>query len=521
MQEFVPGQRWVSSAELDMGLGMVVSVEHRTVTLVFPASGETRTYARQTAPLARVSFVPGDTVLGGDDVALVVESVIERHSLLTYRGRDEQGRHIEIDERALNPYIQLNRPGERLLSYQIDRNDLFELRYRSWSHRHRLAQSDLYGLTGCRTSLIPHQLYIAHTVAARFAPRVLLADEVGLGKTIEAGLIIHQQLLSERARRVLIVVPESLVHQWLVEMLRRFNLMFSIFDEARCEAVQDSGLAENPFESEQLVLCSLDFLAGSPQRFDQALNGDWDLLVIDEAHHLQWSPQQPSHEYRLVEQLAARSSGVLLLTATPEQLGRASHFARLRLLDAHRFPDLETFISEEQRYEPVAEAVEQLLNDTPLDSGRREALKQSLRDNDTDTLLDTLQHTPLGSDRAPRRASDTGEPPARPARHGAHPVPQYALGGTRVSSTNTRCAATGPACGLRGLPGRSPLRQRRRRSTGLSRAPVCRYRSDTRLDRVRSARGLAGGDARSAETAQGAGDHRARAHGGRTRRHLV
>jgi ATP-dependent helicase HepA len=398
VQEFVPGQRWVSSAELDMGLGLVVGVEHRTVTLVFPASGETRTYARQTAPLARVSFVPGDTVLGSDNVALVVECVIERHSLLTYRGTDEQGRHIEIEERALNPYIQLNRPGERLLSYQIDRNDLFELRYRSWSHRHRLAQSDLYGLTGCRTSLIPHQLYIAHTVAARFAPRVLLADEVGLGKTIEAGLIIHQQLLSERARRVLIVVPESLVHQWLVEMLRRFNLMFSIFDEARCEAVQDSGLAENPFESEQLVLCSLDFLVRSPQRFDQALNGDWDLLVIDEAHHLQWSPQQPSREYRLVEQLAARSSGVLLLTATPEQLGRASHFARLRLLDAHRFPDLETFISEEQRYEPVAEAVEQLLNDTPLDSGRRDVLKQSLRDNDTDTLLDTLQHTPVGSD---------------------------------------------------------------------------------------------------------------------------
>ena len=61
----------------------------------------------------------------------------------------------------------------------------------------------------------------------------MLADEVGLGKTIEAGLILHQQLLLERAQRVLIVVPESLMHQWLVEMLRRFNLMFSIYDEAR------------------------------------------------------------------------------------------------------------------------------------------------------------------------------------------------------------------------------------------------------------------------------------------------
>ena len=91
----------------------------------------------------------------------------------------------------------------------------------------------MFGLAGSRTSLIAHQLYIAHEVSRRYAPRVLLADEVGLGKTIEAGLILHQQLLLERARRVLIVVPESLMHQWLVEMLRRFNLMFSIFDAAR------------------------------------------------------------------------------------------------------------------------------------------------------------------------------------------------------------------------------------------------------------------------------------------------
>jgi ATP-dependent helicase HepA len=64
-------------------------------------------------------------------------------------------------------------------------------------------------------------------VGRRHAPRVLLADEVGLGKTIEAGMILHQQLLSGAAERVLIVVPETLQHQWLVEMLRRFNLRFS------------------------------------------------------------------------------------------------------------------------------------------------------------------------------------------------------------------------------------------------------------------------------------------------------
>ena len=85
-------------------------------------------------------------------------------------------------------------------------------------------------LFGPRVALIPHQLYISHEVASRFSPRVLLADEVGLGKTIEAGLIVHQQLQTGRASRVLIIVPKALTFQWFVEMIRRFNLQLTILD---------------------------------------------------------------------------------------------------------------------------------------------------------------------------------------------------------------------------------------------------------------------------------------------------
>jgi len=393
VQEFIPGQRWISSAELQLGLGTVMNVEHRTVTLLFLASGETRTYAKQTAPLSRVAFAPGDTALSHDGLGFIVESVTERDGLLTYAGTDEQGSRVALEEGQLNNFIQLNRPGERLFSGQIDKDPLFELRYQSLQHLNRLAHSDLYGLTGCRTSLIPHQLYIAHEVANRYAPRVLLADEVGLGKTIEAGLILHHQLLTERAGRVLIVVPESLVHQWLVEMLRRFNLFFSIFDERRCLAINTDSEQENPFHSEQLVLCSLEFLRGDGRHFQQALNGEWDLLVVDEAHHLQWSPQQSSPEYQIVEQLAAKTKGVLLLTATPEQLGKASHFARLRLLDPDRFPDFDTFIEEENRYEPIARAVEILLSDLPADAATLHRLTETIQEGDNQQLLDTLQNT--------------------------------------------------------------------------------------------------------------------------------
>ncbi len=390
MTEFIPGQRWISYAELQLGLGTVLSSEARTVSIVFISTGETRRYARQSAPLTRVVFTAGDRIRSHEGWSLTVDSVTEQDGLLTYSGRCDDGHPAVLEEGQLDSLTQLNRPAERLFTGQVDSDKWFELRYQTLLHVNRLAHLDLRGLTGGRTSLIPHQLYIAHEVANRYAPRVLLADEVGLGKTIEAGLILHQQLLTERARRVLIVVPESLLHQWLVEMLRRFNLYFSILDEDRCQALATSSDQENPFQNAQLVLCTLEFLVAEPARFQQALAGEWDLLVVDEAHHLQWSPQGANPEYRLIEQLATDTPGVLLLTATPEQLGQASHFARLRLLDPARFPDLETFVEEETAYEPIAQAVEALLGDQPLDAAQCHTLLGTLGEADNRALLDAV-----------------------------------------------------------------------------------------------------------------------------------
>ncbi len=402
MHDFIPGQRWISDTELQMGLGMVTATDFRTVTIVFPASGETRVYAKQTAPLTRVAFTQGDVIRDLNGQSITISSVRETNGLLTYSGKDDVGNAIELTEGKLDHQIQLNRPSERLFTGQIDQDKWFELRYQTLKHLNRLAHSDLIGLTGVRTSLIPHQLYIAHEVANRYAPRVLLADEVGLGKTIEAGLILHHQLITERAQRVLIVVPETLLHQWLVEMLRRFNLSFSIFDADRCDAMEESlehnDYAHNPFDSEQLVLCSLDFLNHHPNRFDQALQGDWDLLVVDEAHHLQWNSHQASPEYTLVEKLAAVTKGVLLLTATPEQLGKESHFARLRLLDPDRFPDFHAFVEEEQRYEPIAQAIEELLAGQTLSRDSYQTLLGTLQEGDNQAALDIVQEPNASED---------------------------------------------------------------------------------------------------------------------------
>jgi len=390
--DFIPGQRWISDAELQMGLGTIMSTEHRTVTVHYPATDEIRTYAKQTAPLTRVRFVPGDVIKSQDDWSLTVTSVSHDEGILTYFGIRDDGEEHYLLESSLNNLIQLNRPSERLFSGQIDKDKWFELRYQTLLQLNRLAHSDLRGLTGTRTSLIPHQLYIAHEVANRYAPRVLLADEVGLGKTIEAGLILHHQLLTERARRVLIVVPESLVHQWLVEMLRRFNLHFSVFNEERCMAIEADDAQQNPFQTEQLVLCHLEFLTANPARFKQALAGEWDLLVVDEAHHLEWSPTLPSLQYELVQKLAAQTKGVLLLTATPEQLGKESHFARLRLLDPDRFPDYDTFIEEENSYQPIAQAVDILLNNNSLDEQSFNSIEKLISSDENRDLLVALKN---------------------------------------------------------------------------------------------------------------------------------
>ncbi|WP_421319883.1 RNA polymerase-associated protein RapA [Aeromonas veronii] len=374
---FALGQRWISDTETDLGLGTVVAVEGRMVTLLFPATGENRMYAKEEAPVTRVSFNVGDQITSHEDWTMTVEEVQEKDGLLIYVGvRTDNNEPVALKEVFLNNFIKFNKPQDRLFAGQIDRMSRFTLRYEALVNQHQRRRNPTRGLAGGRVSLIPHQLYIAHEVGHRYAPRVLLADEVGLGKTIEAGMIIHQQLLSGRAHRVLILLPETLQHQWLVEMLRRFNLHFSLFDEERCiEAFAD---AENPFETEQLVICSLDFLRKKRRRFEQVLEAEWDLLVVDEAHHLEWSEEAPSRAYEMVEALAEQVPGVLLLTATPDQLGHQSHFARLRLLDPERFYDYEAFLAEEQAYGQVASAAQELLDGETLSDEARQILASQL-----------------------------------------------------------------------------------------------------------------------------------------------
>ncbi len=398
--EFVIGQRWVSHSDTSLGLGIVTDISGRRVTLGFPAADEERTYAIDNAPLSRIIYQIGEEIETFEGERYIVRAVEDLGGVLMYHADDGADLH-EISEVKLAGSVNFSAPHQRLFAGQFDRNGAFRLRFATLQHMNRLRASPAQGLIGARTQHLPHQIYIAHEVAKRHAPRVMLADEVGLGKTIEAGLILHYQLHTGRAKRALIVVPDSLTHQWLVEMLRRFNLRFSIVDQSRYDALKDEQSdvdalvnhifggddSVNPFESDQLVLCSLDFLVSSQQARKDALRTDWDLMIVDEAHHLAWSPEQTSPEYQIVEELSAISRGLLLLTATPEQVGVASHFARLRLLDPARFHDLETFREEEQQYEAINSVVRRLQDESSDISADDRKLLEAWLGEELDQLL--------------------------------------------------------------------------------------------------------------------------------------
>jgi len=390
-QDFTAGQRWISDTESDLGLGTILEVEHRQITVVFLATGETRIYAKETAPLTRVAFLPGDNITSHEGWQLRITKVIDEDGLLSYAGvRDDNGESTILNEAGLDNFLQFRSPKDRLFAGLIDGQRWFNLRRQVFEHRNTLAQSPVRGLMGARVAVLPHQMYIAIEALRRRHPRLLLADEVGLGKTIEAGMIVHGSLSTNLVSRVLIIVPPTLLHQWLVEMLRKFNLSFKIMDEERFSELSPSAPEGNPFLSEQLVLCSIDTLIDNDDIGDAAASADWDMLVVDEAHHLHWTQDEPSTAYTLIEELAMETPATLLLTATPEQLGQAGHFARLRLLDPERFSSLAQYLEEEKAFAWIAEVADKLMQDLALDDKAIVKLEELLGEGFSDSERKTL-----------------------------------------------------------------------------------------------------------------------------------
>ncbi|MBX2858903.1 MAG: DEAD/DEAH box helicase family protein [Cellvibrionaceae bacterium] len=327
MSDFATGQRWVVDSEPELGLGIVTEVSPRTVSLFFELGACERQYARKQAPLTRIQFAVDDEITLKNGDTTKVQAVHQQEGLLIYDVGDDN----LVVESSIGAQIKLNQPFMRLMTGQVDKPSWFNFRRQLKSSVAKTWHSRLVGLLGVRANIIPHQVYVAWAACERERVRVLLADEVGLGKTIEAGMILSRLLAFERVHRVLIMVPDALQVQWLVEMVRKFQIRPSLYTEGE------------DFSQGQIHIVGHSHIG---ELEAQLVNAEFDLVIVDEAHHL--AINSPSFEcLRLLSNIVDH---LLLLTATPEQLGAESHFARLQLLDPSKFRSRDAFLDTEQHY---------------------------------------------------------------------------------------------------------------------------------------------------------------------------
>jgi ATP-dependent helicase HepA len=260
----------------------------------------------------------------------------------------------------------------------------------------------LGALLASRVMVKPHQVGVVQRVLSARQPRFVLADEVGLGKTIEAGMITSALRLAGLAKRVLVVAPSHLTVQWLVELFHKFNQLFTLMDPERYEQSLDEQPTVSPWARFDLVITSLELLQRSPQHRDQASAADarWDLVIIDEAHHLK-GPKA----FEAAQGLARNAWGLLLLTATPMQLDPAEYQSLLTLIDPLTAPTVEAFTERLARQEELSLAVRALLEGKDARTAVKalqarfpdDALLEEL--DDPDELLGHLAETYSLSDR--------------------------------------------------------------------------------------------------------------------------
>jgi len=347
-------QRLLSQTEPELGLGLVVKVDLKNGTLevLYPEANSKRLYSLSRAPIRRFALQVGQKGFDANSKPFVVDGIENIDGVLCYKSGENSIWEQELSgkDETLSPALS------HFFTGQLSDFKSFDLRKDTWSLRSKHLIMPAKGLLGARVEPIRHQLYIAWDVSQRMFPRVLLADEVGLGKTIEAGLIFSRLRVLGRAERVLILVPPTLVHQWVAEMYRRFGELFTILDEERC-IEDETAQGMSAFEVNQKVISSVDFLASNPERYKEALDTQWDLIIVDEAHKLEWSEDEPNAEWFIAKALSEKTNSLLLLTATPQQRGTATQFGLLNLVDPDKFSDFDSFLENNSRMKELNQSV--------------------------------------------------------------------------------------------------------------------------------------------------------------------
>ncbi len=348
-----PGDRLSHRYNPDLGPGRVVEASGRRLWVEFPDSEQILVFGADSDALAPLELAAGSRArveATGEEV--IVEEVAES-GLVRLKG----GRELPLFE--LWPLPAASSPIELLARGEIGAWEDFVNRLDGLRLRRLRQAAGLGSFLGGRIRLFPHQLYVAERACRRLLPtspppagegerqpeeqpvRWLLADEVGLGKTVEACLIMNRLIHTGRAERTLVVAPDALTVQWLGELWRKHHQIFVLLDDQRLKDVErEYGGGFNPFEVYRRAIVGLDELISRRRLSEQAVEAGIDLLVVDEAHHLKRPPGHPGNPaYRALEPIAALGRSVLLLTATPLEDDAHGFFRLLQLLRPEELPE--------------------------------------------------------------------------------------------------------------------------------------------------------------------------------------
>jgi len=303
-----PGDKVLHPYNRELGPGRVEELAGNRMTVSFPRSGRTLQFAVEGHPLVPLTLRPG---------------------------ADPERWLEEFQEGVVDRLARLD-----VEPFEAFRNRLDAL------HLMRLRESGGLGsFLGGRIELFPHQLQVAEVATAELPVRWLLADEVGLGKTVEACLILNRLVRTAGLERVLVVAPRALVVQWLGELYRKFHQVFVLVDEDRRQDVRrEQGPGFNPFEVYGKSVVALEDLVEDAALARLAAAANPDLVVVDEAHRLRRREGTAgSPEYRAVAPLCEATEHLLLLSATPLEADAHGFFRLLQLLLPEKFGSWEEF----------------------------------------------------------------------------------------------------------------------------------------------------------------------------------
>ena len=285
----------------------------------------------------------------------------------------------------INILGEIESPLNEFLKGNQDGTHQFVLRY--WGAQiYSLYTSNLLKIvTHSRLSLLPHQIAVAHHLLDTGQARYILADEVGLGKTIEAGIYLKEMVARNLASRVLIITPASIVGQWEFELENKFNLKFTRLKSKIVKNLKinyQSGNFFNTQTGQDITLCTVTLQYARLQQCAKVLTGiEWDIVIFDEAHHLRrYLANQKTEQYRttlayeLAQNLSAKTRSLLLLTATPIQLHSFDLFSLIQLLNPYEFPNFDSFEAERKKISLLNLVVKNLRFFTSINSYERDAL---------------------------------------------------------------------------------------------------------------------------------------------------